>query len=193
MKRLLHQSIRLALLGLLLMAARPAQAFYDSNLGRWLNRDPIEEEGGLNLYGYLFNDPVNQIDPFGQATPQAAFAAAIASGNVAELTALLEIAADIGLSAAQQAALRAAIASAARAAALAVAAGEACKMARHESGQRNYINDLAAEIARKTGDPICAVLRAMMAVAKADNSKAGKALQQAIKQAMKAANCTHHN
>jgi uncharacterized protein RhaS with RHS repeats len=29
---------------------------------RWLNRDPIEEEGGLNLYGYVFNNPVNWID-----------------------------------------------------------------------------------------------------------------------------------
>lgn len=38
---------------------------YDATLGRWLNRDPIEEEGGLNLYGYVLNDPVNLIDPLG--------------------------------------------------------------------------------------------------------------------------------
>ena len=26
---------------------------YDPNLGRWINRDPIEERGGLNVYGYI--------------------------------------------------------------------------------------------------------------------------------------------
>jgi RHS repeat-associated protein len=33
--------------------------------GRWLSRDPIEETGGLNLYGFLANDPIGQVDPFG--------------------------------------------------------------------------------------------------------------------------------
>ena len=31
----------------------------------WPNRDPIQEAGGLNLYGYVGNDPVNYYDPFG--------------------------------------------------------------------------------------------------------------------------------
>jgi RHS repeat-associated protein len=39
--------------------------YYIPNFNRWLNRDPIEEEGGLNLYGYVGNDPVNEIDPLG--------------------------------------------------------------------------------------------------------------------------------
>ncbi len=30
---------------------------YSPALGRWLNRDPIEEEGGVGLYGYLKNTP----------------------------------------------------------------------------------------------------------------------------------------
>ena len=64
---------------------------YDSNLGRWLNRDPLGEVGrpslrgsfgdmtslarvanrdtthfqGTNLYGYVLNDPVNAMDPLG--------------------------------------------------------------------------------------------------------------------------------
>jgi RHS repeat-associated protein len=39
--------------------------FYDPNLQRWLSRDPIGERGGINLYGYVDNDPVNYVDPFG--------------------------------------------------------------------------------------------------------------------------------
>ena len=39
--------------------------FYDPNLQRWLNRDPIGELGGLNLYTYVGNGPINWIDPFG--------------------------------------------------------------------------------------------------------------------------------
>lgn len=38
---------------------------YDPDLGRWLNRDPIEEAGGLNLYGYVANVPVRFVDPLG--------------------------------------------------------------------------------------------------------------------------------
>ena len=32
--------------------------FYDPATQRWLNRDPIQENGGLNLYGYVCNHPV---------------------------------------------------------------------------------------------------------------------------------------
>ena len=39
--------------------------FYDPNLQRWLNRDPLGEAGGVNLYGYVRNNPVIFIDPFG--------------------------------------------------------------------------------------------------------------------------------
>ena len=39
--------------------------FYSPGLGRWLNRDPIEEEGGENLYGFCDNDPSGAIDPIG--------------------------------------------------------------------------------------------------------------------------------
>ncbi len=31
-----------------------------------LNRDPMEEAGGLNLYGFCHNDGVNLVDPDGK-------------------------------------------------------------------------------------------------------------------------------
>src|SRR5207249_1596393 len=39
--------------------------FYDPNLQRWINRDPIEEAGGLNLYRVAGNDPYNETDALG--------------------------------------------------------------------------------------------------------------------------------
>jgi uncharacterized protein RhaS with RHS repeats len=36
--------------------------FYDPGAGRWLSRDPIGEEGGVNLYGMVGNDAVNDFD-----------------------------------------------------------------------------------------------------------------------------------
>jgi len=38
---------------------------YDADLGRWMSRDPIAELGGINLYGYVGNSPVDSIDPLG--------------------------------------------------------------------------------------------------------------------------------
>ena len=40
---------------------------YDPYSGRWLSRDPAGEPGGFNLYGYVREDPVNNVDPDGQA------------------------------------------------------------------------------------------------------------------------------
>lgn len=38
---------------------------YSSRLGRWLNRDPIQEDDGLNMMSYVANNPVSYIDPNG--------------------------------------------------------------------------------------------------------------------------------
>jgi uncharacterized protein RhaS with RHS repeats len=40
--------------------------YYDPVTGRWPSRDPIEEEGGENLYGFVGNDGVNYWDVLGQ-------------------------------------------------------------------------------------------------------------------------------
>jgi len=42
------------------------QRWYDSNVGRFISRDPIGEKGGLNLYVYVGNNPANQIDETGE-------------------------------------------------------------------------------------------------------------------------------
>ncbi|MFC7339533.1 RHS repeat-associated core domain-containing protein [Haloferula chungangensis] len=42
--------------------------YYDPVTGRWPSRDPIEERGGVNLYGFVGNDGVNKFDLFGLET-----------------------------------------------------------------------------------------------------------------------------
>jgi RHS repeat-associated protein len=41
--------------------------YYDPSGGRWPSRDPIEEDGGHNLYGFVGNSPVNLVDVLGLA------------------------------------------------------------------------------------------------------------------------------
>jgi RHS repeat-associated protein len=42
--------------------------YYDPLTGRWKSRDPIEEQGGVNLYVFVANDGVNRFDVFGLKT-----------------------------------------------------------------------------------------------------------------------------
>jgi RHS repeat-associated protein len=39
--------------------------FYAPEWQRWVNRDPIGEAGGANLFGYIYNKPLSLVDPRG--------------------------------------------------------------------------------------------------------------------------------
>jgi RHS repeat-associated protein len=39
--------------------------YYDPTTGRWPSRDPMGENGGLNIYGFIKNDGVNYLDYLG--------------------------------------------------------------------------------------------------------------------------------
>ena len=49
----------------LFSAPRLASAYYDPGVQRWINRDPIHERGGVNLYTALGNAPSNAVDEDG--------------------------------------------------------------------------------------------------------------------------------
>ena len=40
--------------------------YYDPMTGRWPSRDPIGERGGVNLYGFVYNNPFGWIDVLGR-------------------------------------------------------------------------------------------------------------------------------
>jgi hypothetical protein len=52
---------------LCLTAGYEAQAFYACEFGKWINRDPIGERGGINQYGFVGNMPTRNADFFGLA------------------------------------------------------------------------------------------------------------------------------
>lgn len=41
--------------------------YYSASTGRWLTRDPLDEKGGKNLYGFVRNDSVGFLDTDGRA------------------------------------------------------------------------------------------------------------------------------
>ena len=62
--KLHHLAKRIALL-ILLTAVHSASAFYDPHIGRWINRDPVGEEGSDNLHNFISNNAVNSVDVLG--------------------------------------------------------------------------------------------------------------------------------
>ena len=57
--------ILLSALLMFLTAVPRAAAVYDPDQGRWLSRDPIGEDGGVNIYLYVKNSPTTVTDPIG--------------------------------------------------------------------------------------------------------------------------------
>jgi hypothetical protein len=57
-----------ALFAAWLLLPQTAQCFYNPSTGRWLSRDPVEETGGLNVYVFVGNQPINKTDRDGRAT-----------------------------------------------------------------------------------------------------------------------------
>ena len=47
--------------------------FYSPSMGRWINRDPLGEAGGVNLYAMVRNNPVNFVDFYGLARVEVRF------------------------------------------------------------------------------------------------------------------------
>jgi hypothetical protein len=53
-------------LPLILIFHQNACGYYDPGVGRWINRDPVEDQDSPSLYSALQNRPVNFIDAWGE-------------------------------------------------------------------------------------------------------------------------------
>ena len=73
--------------------------FYSAGMGRWINRDPLQEAGGLNLYAAFGNSPVNAVDAYGlsPASVAGAFIEGFMVGAVVGYVAAMLITAAMGI------------------------------------------------------------------------------------------------
>jgi type VI secretion system secreted protein VgrG len=59
--------------------------YYDPRTGRYLRADPIGLLGGINLYSYVLNDPVNIVDPLGLYNPVKGVVSILNAANAGRL------------------------------------------------------------------------------------------------------------
>jgi RHS repeat-associated protein len=55
----------LSAIGLWLLSQQCGQCFYEPGVQRWINRDPIQESGGNNLFRFVLNEPMEHLDALG--------------------------------------------------------------------------------------------------------------------------------
>jgi uncharacterized protein RhaS with RHS repeats len=53
---------------------------YNPRLGRYAQADPLGLDGGINLYGYVYNDPLNLMDPWGLCYMESGMAGFVMGG-----------------------------------------------------------------------------------------------------------------
>ncbi|MCC6361484.1 MAG: RHS repeat-associated core domain-containing protein [Phycisphaerales bacterium] len=51
-----------------IMLSHIGARWYQPDVGRFVQRDPIGLEGGLNVYAYVENEPLHSVDPLGLRT-----------------------------------------------------------------------------------------------------------------------------
>ena len=56
--------------------------YYDPRLGRFLSTDPLGQGQGLNVYAYVDNDPLNNVDPIGLVDIALVYSNAGSAANV---------------------------------------------------------------------------------------------------------------
>jgi len=72
------------LTAILFLCSQKAYCFYNPGTGRWLDRDPLMERGGANMYGHSKNNAVNSFDPTGLCPNCCECAVAITIQNIVE-------------------------------------------------------------------------------------------------------------
>ena len=143
---------------------------YDAQTGRWTAKDPIDFEGqDTNLYGYVASDPVNEIDPSGKILPLAPALPLIPP--------LLGVAADAAV-----------IVGGLLGGAIVGDIISNIFQSRNESGQQNYLNDIAKARAQQSGKSQCEELAALKEEDRKTCRLTSK-LKKEYKQAEKAAGC----
>lgn len=61
----MHRFATLGVVRLRMTESYYGQRYYNPGTGRWLSRDPANEDGGINLYAFVENNPVNEYDGLG--------------------------------------------------------------------------------------------------------------------------------